>query len=172
MKRVIKGFLFLAVFVLFSAFMKQLKVNPSVLDASGYILESDKKVEGAIVRLYQDNLIVDKLSTKKNGKFRFMLFSNSEYMIEINKTDCVQERVYLSTKNEGAMANKYYFEFVVDLMKLKEFEGVDVSNLDFPTALIKYDMDADEYVHDKMYSRNVRADLRKLKEEKRLLKSK
>ena len=170
MKRIIRAALFSTSIILFSAFSSMIAVNPSVLDASGYVLEDDKKVEGAIVKLYQDNLVVDKLSTKKNGKFRFMLFSNSEYMIEINKTDCVPERVYLSTKNEGNLADKYYFEFVVDLMKLKEFEGVDVSNLDFPTAVINYDVDADEYVHDKMYSKSVRADLRRMKEEKDALK--
>jgi hypothetical protein len=170
MKQIVRTSLFFIPIILFSAFSSMMSVNPSVLDASGYILEDDKKVEGAIVKLYQDNLIVDKLSTKKNGKFRFILFSNSEYMIEINKTDCVPERVYLSTKNAGDLADKYYFEFVVDLMKLKEFEGVDVSNLDFPTAVINYDADKDEYVHDKMYSRSVRADLRKMKEEKDALK--
>lgn len=170
MKQAVRTSLFLGVIILFSAFSNMMSVNPSVLDVSGYVLEDDKKVEGAMVQLYQDNLIVDKLSTKKNGRFRFMLFSNSEYMIEIKKTNCVPERVYLSTKNSGNLADKYYFEFVVDLMKLKEFEGVDVSNLDFPTAVINYDSDADEYVHDKMYSKSVRADLRRMKEEKDALK--
>lgn len=141
----------------------------SVLDASGYILLDEKKVESAMIKLYQNNLIVDKQSTKKNGKFRFILFSNNEYMIEINKPGCVPERVYISTENSGNLADKYYFEFAVDLMKLKEFEGVDVSNLDFPTAIIKYDSKADEYVHDKLYSKSVRADLRKMKEQKSAL---
>jgi len=149
-----------------------LKVAPSVLDISGYILLDDKKVEGAIVKLYQDNLIVDKLSTKKNGKFRFMLFSDSEYMIEVSKQDCVDERIYISTKNEGTMDDKYYFEFIADLMKLKEFKGINFSNLDFPTAIIKYDKDDDEYVHDKVYSKNVRADLRAMKEKAREQNSK
>lgn len=170
MKQILRTSLFFIPIILFSAFSKMISVNPSVLDASGYVLEDDKKVEGAMVQLYQDNLIVDKLSTKKNGRFRFMLFSNSEYMIEISKPDCVKERVYISTKNEGDLADKYYFEFAVDLMKLKDFEGVDVSNLDFPTAVINYDADADEYVHDKLYSKSVRADLRRMKEEKDALK--
>jgi hypothetical protein len=170
MKRIVRVSVFFTVLILLSAFSSIISVNPSILDASGYVLEDDKKVEGAIVKLYQDNLIVDKLSTKKNGRFRFMLFSDMEYMIEIDKTDCVKERIYLSTKNGGDLADKYYFEFVVDLMKLKEFEGIDVSNLDFPTAIISYDADADEYVHDKMYSKSVRADLRKMKEEKDALK--
>lgn len=169
MKLVVKYFVVIIGWIAFSAFAL-LKVNPSILDISGYILMDDKKVEGAMVKLYQDNLIVDKMSTKKNGKFRFMLFSNSEYMIEISKPDCVAERVYVSTKNEGTMDDKYYFEFIADLMKLKEFDGVDVSNLDFPTAIIKYDKGDDEYVHDKVYSRNVRADLRAMKEKARASK--
>lgn len=165
MRRVVKYFLILFGFIVFSAFI-WLNTSPSVLDVSGYVLLDNNKVEGAIVKLYQDNIIVDKLITKKNGKFRFLLFSNFEYMLEISKPECVSERIYVNTKNEGDMDDKYYFEFVADLMKLKEFEGVDMSNLDYPTAIIKYDFDEDEYVHDKVYSKNVRADLRKMKEQK------
>lgn len=165
MRRVVKYFLILFGFIVFSAFIR-LNTSPSVLDVSGYVLLDNNKVEGAIVKLYQDNIIVDKLITKKNGKFRFLLFSNFEYMLEISKPECVSERIYVNTKNEGDMDDKYYFEFVADLMKLKEFEGVNMSNLDYPTAIIKYDFDEDEYVHDKVYSKNVKADLRKMKEQK------
>lgn len=164
MKRRVFGLFVLPVFLLISAFAIS-NSSPSVLDMSGYVLLDDNKVEGAVVKLYQDNMIVNKISTKKNGRFRFMLFSDYEYMLEISYKDCVNERVYVNTKNKGDMDDKYFFEFIADLMKLKEFEGVDMSNLDFPTAIIKYDADEDEYVHDKVYSKNVRADLRKMKEE-------
>ena len=53
----------------------------------------------------------------------------------------------------------------MDLINAKRFKGVDVSDLDFPTALIKYDKSKGEYAHDAEYSKQVKQDLKRLREE-------
>ena len=134
----------------------------SSLEIKGYVFENDDKVDAALVKLYQDNKIVQMTKTKKS-KFQFILFSGKQYMVEINKEGAITERIQISTKERTEFGGKYLYEFRVDLMKASKFKGVDISALDFPTAVIKYNSEEGEYMHDEAYSRQVRADLKKLK---------
>lgn len=67
------------------SFVSKMAVKPSILEMSGYVLKEDKKMEGALVKLYQNNTIVNKMLTKSNARFKFLLFSDNEYMIEVSK---------------------------------------------------------------------------------------
>jgi hypothetical protein len=165
MKKVVIFPLVVVALLTFSSFVKTYLASPSVLDMSGYVLYNEKKVEGAMVKLYENNVIVNKMQTKANSRFRFLLFSNNEYMIEISKQGFMDERVYINTKSNADMADKYFFEFIVDLVDENKYKNVDASSLDFPTAIIKYDLGEDDYVHDKGYSQQVRNDLKKLNEQ-------
>ena len=136
----------------------------SSLEIKGYVYIGDDKVNDAEVRLYQDNKIVQKAITKKS-KFQFILFSDMRYMVEVHKEGYVTERIQISTKEKTEFAGKYLYEFKVDLMSLKKFKGVDISSLDFPTAIIKYDAKEGEYLHDLSYSQQVKDELKKLKTE-------
>ena len=91
-------------------------------------------------------------------------------MIEVAKAGSITERIQISTKEKTEFGGKYLYEFRVDLMKASKFKGVDISNLDFPTAIIKYDAEEGEYLHDADYGRQVKADLKKLKTEAKLKK--
>jgi hypothetical protein len=141
----------------------------STLEIKGYVFEKNEKVSDALVRLYQNNKIVQMTKTKKS-KFEFILFSGMRYMIEVEKPGSVTERIQISTVEKTEFGGKYTYEFRVDLMKSSKFEGVDISNLDFPTAIIKYDLEEGEYSHDIAYSKQVKSDLRKMKEEARVTK--
>ncbi|MBL4593112.1 MAG: hypothetical protein JKX68_04755 [Flavobacteriales bacterium] len=136
----------------------------SSLEIKGYVYENDEKVDEALVKLYQNNKIVQMTKTKKS-KFQFILFSGMQYMVEIDKPGAISERIQISTKERTEFGGKYTYEFRVDLMKASKFKGVDISNLDFPTALIKYNADEGEYMHDMAYGKQVRAELKKLRQE-------
>jgi len=136
----------------------------SSLEIKGYVYHNDEKVSDAEVRLYQNNRVVQKAITKKS-KFQFILFSDMRYMVEIIKDGFVTERIQISTKEKTEFSGKYLYEFKVDLMELKKFEGVDISDLDFPTALIKYNAEEGEYLHDVAYSQQVKDQLKKIKAE-------
>lgn len=150
---------------MFSSFVKYLAAKASVLEISGYILKDEKKVEGSLVKLYQNNVVVSKMITKSNARFKFLLFSDNEYMIEVTKEGLMEERIYINTKSSADLDDKYFFEFIIDLVDANKYKNVDASNLDFPTAIIKYDAGEDEYVHDKGYSQQVRNDLKKINEQ-------
>jgi hypothetical protein len=168
--------LLLTVFI-FSAFkvnsllLTEYIIKSSVLEVKGYVLHKDDNVEAATIKLYQNNRIVKKMTTKKNGKFQFILFSDLEYTIEIEKKSMVTERIQVSTKTKTEFGGKYLYEFRVDLLSANKFKGVDVSNLDYPTALIKYNPEEGEYSHDEEYAVFVKAEMKKLKAEAAALKN-
>lgn len=165
MKKIIQlSGLFVLVIFLSSAIQPTIKeVKSSSLEIRGYVFEKNEKVNDATVKLYQNNKIVE-ITTSKNSKFKFILFSGIRYMIEISKPDCIPERIQISTLQKTAFGGKYLYEFRVDLLKSNKFTGVDISDLDFPTAIIKYDKDLGEYIHDKSYTKMVKRDLLKLKQ--------
>lgn len=165
MKKVILYPTVVVLFVTLISFISKISVKPSVLEMSGYVLKDEKKIEGALVKLYQNNTIVNKMLTKSNARFKFLLFSDNEYMIEVSKAGMMDERVYINTKNTGDLDDKYYFEFIIDLIDANKYKNVDASSLDFPTAIIKYDAGEDEYVHDKGYTMQVRNDMKKMNEQ-------
>jgi len=165
--------LFFSFFVFIGA--KNIAVMPkktSSLEVKGYVFQNNEKVDLAFIKLYQNNKVVQMMNTKKGGKFQFILFSGMLYMVEINKPGCITERIQISTEEKTEFGGKYLYEFKVDLMNEKDFTGVDISNLDFPTALIKYNEDKGEYLHDETYSKFVKDELRKLKEEAKKAKKK
>ena len=136
----------------------------SSLQIKGYVFKDDKKLDNAKVKLYQNNKIVQ-IAKTKNSKFEFILFSDLRYMVEVSMDGCVTERIQISTLEKTEYAGKYLYEFRVDLMDLSEFKGVDISDLDFPTALIKYNSEEGEYLHDEDYSKSVRKQLKALQTE-------
>jgi len=160
-----KVFFTLLVFlIVFSAAIKPALMpgKTSSLEIRGYVYQDDEKVDKAMVKLYQNNKIVQMAKTKKS-KFQFILFRGNQYMVEIDKVGFISERIQISTMERTEFGGKYLYEFRVDLIKASKFKGVDISNLDFPTAIIKYNPDEGEYMHDEEYSKKVRADMRKLK---------
>lgn len=156
----------LVLFIALSSAVKttSFAVKTSSLEIKGYVYEKDVKVDGALVKLYQNNKVVQMVKSKKS-KFQFILFSGMKYMVEIQKAGSITERIQISTEEETQFGGKYLYEFKVDLMSASKFKGVDISELDFPTALIKYDKDEGEYAHDVAYSKQVKLDLKKIREE-------
>lgn len=136
----------------------------SSLEIKGYVFKGDKKIDNALVKLYQHNKMVQMTKSKKS-KFEFILFSDLRYMVEISYDGCVTERIQISTMEKTEFSGKYTYEFRVDLMDADDFKGVDISDLDFPTALIKYNSDEGEYWHDEDYSKSVNKQLKALKAE-------
>ncbi len=164
--RVFKLLLVIPLVILLSAKNHlMLTEKTSTLEIKGYVYQNDEKAEDAEVRLYQNNKVVQRINIKKGGKFQFILFSGLAYMVEIIKEDYVTERIQISTKEKTEFNGKYLYEFRVDLKDIKSFKGVDISNLDFPTALIKYNAEEGEYMHDAVYTEKVRLELKKLKAE-------
>jgi hypothetical protein len=166
MRKVKFIFPLLILFFVLSAAIKPSIISgkASTLEIKGYVFNQETKVEGALVKLYQNNRVVQKVNTKK-GKFQFVLFSGMRYMIEVFKFGSITERIQISTVEKTEFGGKYSYEFRVDLMNASKFSEIDISALDFPTAIIKYDEEEGEYMHDIKYSNQVKEDLRTLEKQ-------
>jgi len=109
--KTLTALLFISLF-LFSSFS-----GTNVLEIKGHVNHNEKSIEKVMVVLYQNNKAVNKLFTKKNGKFQFVLFSNINYTIEVSKNSFINEKIQISTKNNKANRGKYFYEFKIDLTK-------------------------------------------------------
>jgi hypothetical protein len=139
--------------------------QPSILEIKGYVNHGEEEVENAIVLLFQNNKVVKKITTKKNGKFQFLLFRDLKYVIEVLKDGFIDERIDVSTKESTDFSNKkYLYEFSIDLMKTDEFSGLGLTSFDFPSAKIIYSIEDDEYTYDSYYHKKNKLRIKKLKE--------
>jgi len=91
-------------------------------------------------------------------------------MIEVTNPGAITSRIQISTEEKTQFGGKYLYEFRVDLINAKRFTGVDVSDLDFPTAIIRYDKTKGEYAHDGAYGKQVKLDLKRLRLEAQEMK--
>src|SRR3989304_6277633 len=74
-----------------------LKEKTSSLEIRGYIFQNEEKIDNALVKLYQNNKIVQMVNTKKGNKFQFILFSGMLYMVEVEKDGFITEKIQIST---------------------------------------------------------------------------
>lgn len=133
-----------------------------LLNVFGFIYNKDERVREAKVVLYDGNRIVETVETKKNGKFLFQLNRNRDYTIEIIKDEFVTKRISISTKVPYGVGWLPDFSFDTALMKVSKFRGIDISDLDFPSALIAYDKDDNEMDFSKTYSKLYKAQVKEL----------
>jgi len=126
---------------------------------AGYLVdEKNEKMKNVSINLYQDN---DLVSTKKwSKKFEYDLKLEAYYTMELVKEGFISKKVAISTFEGDKDAEP--FMFMMEL--IKERKGVDNSELDFPTAIIKYKKNKGEFNFDVAYSKSVK------KEQAELLK--
>ena len=84
-------------------------------------------------------------------------------MIEVVKEGFIAERILISKESTDFSDRRYIFDFCVDLMNAKEFEGLGLTAFDFPTAKINFCCDDNDYAYDEGYDKRVKAKINKLK---------
>lgn len=143
---------------------QETKYRPSILEIKGYVNHGEEEIEKALVLLYQNNKMVKKVNTKKNGKFQFILFRDLKYTVEVIKEGFITEEIVIATKTTNDHGNsKYLYEFSIDLMKTDEFEGLGLTSFDFPSAKINFSVEDNAYTYDTYYSKWVKSKIEKLR---------
>jgi len=123
----------------------------SQVNFMGYLMdENEKKITNVTINLYEQNKLLN--SKKFNKKFSFDLDLEKYYTLELIKEGFIPKRIAISTF-EGSKGSEP-FMFVMEL--LKERDGVDNSDLDFPSALIEYKKNRGEYTFNNTYSKSVK----------------
>ena len=124
-----------------------------VLEISGTISVDDKGLEEAFVELYEDNEVVDAFETKKNGKFKFSLYNDLIYTIQITKKGFYTKRISVNTTLPKDYDDFSKFQFDIGLTS-KEEADYDPYLAEYPSALIAFDKKKKEFNYDKKYTKS------------------
>lgn len=124
-----------------------------VLSIAGEITHGEETLEGVVVELYEGNRVVDSFETKKNGKFKFKLYSQQIYTIQLSKQGYYVKRISVNTKVPAEVEDSYRFDFDIN-MDSKEEKTFDTYLVEYPSALISFIAKRDEFSFDKSYTRS------------------
>jgi hypothetical protein len=105
---------------------------------AGFINASNAVLNQAIVRLYDRNELVDSVAPDEEGGFYFQLPANSHCTIEIEREGYIKKLISINTKMNEERKRLPMFEFTIDLNAKEDYRGVDISDLDFPAAIVDY----------------------------------
>lgn len=123
----------------------------SQVNFTGYLVdEENNKMRDVTINLYEDNSLVS--SDKWAKKFSYDLDLEKYYTLELVKEGFIAKRVAISTFEGDKGAEP--FMFVMELLKKRE--GVDDSDLDFPSALIEYKKSKGSFNFNVPYSKSIK----------------
>jgi hypothetical protein len=129
-----------------------------VLDIRGIISNADDGIPEVLVELYENNKVVDSFETKKNGKFKFTLMNDEIYTIQLTKGGYYTKRISVNTKIPREYDDIYFFEFDINIDSMEE-KNYDVQLVEYPSALIGFDQEKEEFASDKVYTKTYFAEL-------------
>lgn len=143
--------------------------DPNNLAVDGTIKdERGGRINGAVITLFQDGEQVKQVQTGKNGRFDLYLDFGHEFIIEISKVQYVSKKLYINTNNVPDDEQAWGYEFggfVVDM--LQRMDGVDYSILDKPIGKVYYEPNVENFVDDRVYTRQIKEEVKKLEEEQK-----
>lgn len=148
------------------------------LEINGIVKDDDngRAIDGAIVKVTSTSgQTIQSNTTTGNGKFRFVLEPNKEYLITANKPGYTGKIISVNTKdvdvNSGTLD---YYKFPISISIFKEVPGLDVSVLNSPIGAIFYnqtikdfDYTADKFLREAMEKMVKDMEKKKKEEEER-----
>lgn len=109
---------------------------------------------GATLVLYDGNREVNRLKTKQDGRYNFILEYNKEYILEISKKDLVTKKVKYVTTMPPKLKGGWWVGIPINLYEI--CPGMDASVFKDPVAVIRYDRRRKEYEADPDYDKRMR----------------
>ena len=137
--------------VLLLAFFVFVNVVCAQVNFSGYMVdEENKSMRDVTINLYEENNLISTVVWAK--KFSYDLKLQKYYTLELVKDGFMPKRIAISTFEGDKGAEP--FMFVMELIKRRE--GVDDSELDFPSALIEYKKNKGQFNFNVDYSKSIK----------------
>lgn len=111
------------------------------IELYGTVVEhfSSDPMKDVYVRVYAEGSQVFFKRTKGNGKFKFQIDREKEYVIEFTKLHFVTKRVAIDTRNIPPMSDIPFFEIELEMDMFPFVEGVDYTVLEQPLGSAQYD---------------------------------
>jgi hypothetical protein len=175
-----KTLLFLAILLnlLSNKFVYAQKGQAFTLEINGIVKDDDngRAIEEAVVKVTTSSgQTVQTNSTTGNGKFKFILEPNKEYLISASKPGYTGKIISVNTKDVDVSTGTLdYYKFPISISIFKEVPGLDVSVLNSPIGSIFYnqtmkdfDYTADKFQRDAMEKMIKDMEKKKKEEEER-----
>ncbi|MDP4764314.1 MAG: hypothetical protein NWR97_11670 [Salibacteraceae bacterium] len=133
----------------------------TVLTIEGEITHKTEKLASVLVELYEQNKMVDAFETKKNGKFKFFLYNNHIYTIQLTKEGYNTKKVTVNTWIPNDFEDEISYEFDLELDELNTIlQDEKETLLEYPTAIISFDETRGEFIFNKEYTKGLMEDLK------------
>ncbi len=119
------------------------------LEINGLVVDDDSRrtIDGAIVKLTDNKgKLIQTITTTGNGKFRFTLDPDKEYLISAGKPGYTGKIVSVSTVGVYTESNTLdYYKFPMSIGIFKEVPDLDVSVLEKPIGEVFYNQTMKEF---------------------------
>lgn len=113
----------------------------------------------ALVELISYNQRIDTAILAEGAtKFKFLLKKNTSYTIRISRQGFVPRLIVIDTRIPQEVDEMFKFTFTTKLMKAETASRLNQDALDFPVAMIYFDMDQQSFDYDKQYTIAVKSD--------------
>lgn len=133
----------------------------TVLTIEGEITHKTEKLASVLVELYEQNKMVDAFETKKNGKFKFFLYNNHIYTIQLTKEGYNTKKVTINTwvPDDYGDEISYLFDIELDSLSIMLEEHKETL-LEYPIAIISFDERKGEFLFNQAYTKGLIEDLK------------
>jgi hypothetical protein len=129
------------------------------IKVKGHVERYGQKLEGVTVRLLRNGKEEKRIVTKSNGKYQFMLVEpNSKYLLEFTKDYHIPIKIQISTENPPKK-ELVEGEFTIPIGIIERFPEMDVSFLEDPIAIIKYNPEIKTFGFDEKHLQEVKTKL-------------
>lgn len=137
----------------------------------GLAVEEGVPIDGITVTMYKENeaLEWDEITCVKDHEHRFLFYlqPNSYFTIEVSKDGYVSRMIGISTalpEDVLKKGKKYLFDFEVTMFK--KTKGVDTYYLDFPVALIAYNIKNKRFENNANYTKHIKTKIAEAENQK------
>ncbi len=160
--KTIKSILVVMLISLYTFTIAQSNDSTICLEVIGIAVHKTEPLDGVTIKLYKENeeLVWEQITNipYHDHSFSFSLLRNSHYSIEVSKDGYISRLVSIDTRLPDDVqvkaANKFIFEFEVDLVK--EIKMKDDFYVDFPIAIISYNSNTGVFENHDDYTKHIK----------------
>lgn len=140
------------------------------IDVKGNVKFDRRPIENAKIEIYENGLQIKQYASNINGRFDFQLDLNKSFIIAITKGGMVTKRIKFDTHVPENEIGIWTYKFTVEIFPM--VDGLDITVLKKPIAIIKFDDDWGEFDYDEAYTNSILKDIDRLLKEYEGLKLK
>lgn len=138
----------------------------NIVRIDGTVFEEKNKLDKVSITVYENEQFVTKFLTESNGKFRFQLNYDSDYILEFSKPGYISKKFNVNTKGISMEDQDFGHEYGGwNVSLIKAFEGMDLLLFDKPFAKIYYNDEKRKFVHDVEYTEFVKKEFAQLQKD-------